>query len=364
MIKDRFDNRMNMQISIKDGGRAPYSVDLSSFNKDVISFGREHDNDIVLGSDFVSRIHGVFFIEDSNLYIEDLKSKNGITYMGNKIKKHRLKEGDVIVINAKGKKQSNNVEIKILSTSVPQKADKKTPDKNRKYIWIGAGTAGVLLITLITLFATGVIGGRKSSGGGGGSAAGKTNTAYDTEEDTGTEDSYMGETYTPDMDNESDAYFAEISERIIRTYKAEDSTNKKTGKEAVDLLAQRGFEEYDVTVNMTPDGEIADETVIADDCNESYPMYTSYYYSESEDIWVIYIMDGKVFANPLFYNLESDEGVMVIFSESKSLISYDYYEKSFYETIPLDTAMRFIVVDSIDSETLDLYTADKIKDME
>ena len=35
-------------------------VNLDSFNKDVVSFGRTHECDIQLGEEYISRLHGCF----------------------------------------------------------------------------------------------------------------------------------------------------------------------------------------------------------------------------------------------------------------------------------------------------------------
>ena len=51
-----------MQIVIKYADKKIESYILEQFNKEVVSFGRQPDNDIILDLDFISRIHGVFFI--------------------------------------------------------------------------------------------------------------------------------------------------------------------------------------------------------------------------------------------------------------------------------------------------------------
>ena len=57
----------NLYITIFDGERSPREVRLSNFNKEVISFGRAEDNDIVLSSVFVSRYHGVIYMDRGQL---------------------------------------------------------------------------------------------------------------------------------------------------------------------------------------------------------------------------------------------------------------------------------------------------------
>lgn len=47
-------------IVIYYGSQKIGSYNLEQFNKEVVSFGRQPDNDIILDLDFISRIHGVF----------------------------------------------------------------------------------------------------------------------------------------------------------------------------------------------------------------------------------------------------------------------------------------------------------------
>ena len=57
------ENAWNMQIVIKYADKKIDSYILEQFNKEVVSFGRQPDNDIILDLDFISRIHGVFFMD-------------------------------------------------------------------------------------------------------------------------------------------------------------------------------------------------------------------------------------------------------------------------------------------------------------
>ena len=59
-----------MQITIYYGNQNLGSYDLEQFHKEVVSFGRQPDNDIVLNYDFVSRVHGVFYKENCIWYVQ------------------------------------------------------------------------------------------------------------------------------------------------------------------------------------------------------------------------------------------------------------------------------------------------------
>lgn len=87
-----------MYITVFDGDRAPYEIKLSDFNKDVISFGRQKNCDIVLNSEYVSRVHGCIYMEGNRLIVEDMNSTNGIVCAGKRVRKKNLHNGDYVRI--------------------------------------------------------------------------------------------------------------------------------------------------------------------------------------------------------------------------------------------------------------------------
>ncbi len=86
-------------ISIFDGEEQPYFVDLRSFQKQQVTFGRSPDNDIVLHSALVSRHHGSFQIDSNGCTLYDNNSSNGIIVNGQMIRSKFLQEGDQIKID-------------------------------------------------------------------------------------------------------------------------------------------------------------------------------------------------------------------------------------------------------------------------
>ncbi|MBE5954079.1 MAG: FHA domain-containing protein [Lachnospiraceae bacterium] len=103
-----------MIVRINEKGNSR-QVDLNSFNKDVISFGRQPDCDIVLKSDTISRVHGAFYFDQGVWIIEDLKSRNGLTLDGKKVKRATAKVGrEFILYNSKDK---GKVSLSILQSS-------------------------------------------------------------------------------------------------------------------------------------------------------------------------------------------------------------------------------------------------------
>lgn len=94
-----------MIMTVFDGQEKPRTIKLDSFRKDLISFGRNPGNDIVLKSMLVSGDHGRFHLDDGTWMIEDKGnympsgSTNGLIYNNTSIRHRRLAEGDFIRID-------------------------------------------------------------------------------------------------------------------------------------------------------------------------------------------------------------------------------------------------------------------------
>ena len=91
--------RKYMYIELRYGNQNIGHYDIDSFQKEVVSFGRQSDNDIVLNFDFVSRLHGALYAENGLYYVEDLNSSNGLWVNGCRVQRQQLKHGDIISIS-------------------------------------------------------------------------------------------------------------------------------------------------------------------------------------------------------------------------------------------------------------------------
>jgi general secretion pathway protein A len=58
--------------------------------------GRTSDNDLQIRSNFISRHHAQIISDPQQSLLEDLNSTNGVFVLGQRVKRHRLVEGDVI----------------------------------------------------------------------------------------------------------------------------------------------------------------------------------------------------------------------------------------------------------------------------
>ena len=85
-------------ITIFDGSGTPKEIDLNRFSKNVITFGRNTENDIILESPIVSKKHGYFLLENGVCSIFDLDSTNGIYIENVRVQKAILQTGNVIKI--------------------------------------------------------------------------------------------------------------------------------------------------------------------------------------------------------------------------------------------------------------------------
>ena len=87
------------------------NIVLSDFNKDKITFGRDHSNDIIIPSLFVSKFHGYFEIKNNILRVVDNESKNGISVNGTMVKQKELVDNDFIRIDNEESRLKNGILI-------------------------------------------------------------------------------------------------------------------------------------------------------------------------------------------------------------------------------------------------------------
>ena len=166
------------------------------------------------------------------------------------------------------------------------------------------------------------------------------------------------EEYTVEMVDAKE-YFSNNGE-ILSEISVSDAENVDTEAETYDYLEKRGFTEYSVTAEYSIDGDYVGETAIEEDSQEKHPVYNTFYYSSSGEVWTITSINGQITANPVSYNFQSESDAPVLISDSETIVSYDNATNKFYETIPSESALKLIVVDQIDAATLDNLTIGEI----
>jgi general secretion pathway protein A len=95
-VSERLIDHTNIsQIEVRTDGE---SIAVQTFPAGRIIVGRSPDNEIYIKSKFVSRHHAQLVSDEDGCTIEDLNSTNGV-FMGEKqVKKHRLKNGDIVTL--------------------------------------------------------------------------------------------------------------------------------------------------------------------------------------------------------------------------------------------------------------------------
>ena len=107
--KNKSANTAQMQVTIVDGFTTPRNIQLGSFGKQEIRFGRSRENDIVLDSRVVTSDHGRFILKNGTWYMEDKEvygdkpSENGLLYNDVPVNAHAIYDGDFVRIDNKQK---------------------------------------------------------------------------------------------------------------------------------------------------------------------------------------------------------------------------------------------------------------------
>lgn len=82
-----------MIIAMDQDGNPKYAL-----TKDLVTIGRAPDNDINIGSVYVSRLHARIICDIDGATIEDMDSSNGITVNSRPVRRHLLHSGDMICL--------------------------------------------------------------------------------------------------------------------------------------------------------------------------------------------------------------------------------------------------------------------------
>lgn len=136
-------------ITILDGMDNDQIVNLASFQKDEVTFGRSSDNDIVLKSSLVSKKHGHFQYNGERWEVHDDNSTNGIFWNNEKIPNKRLMGGDKILI---GYETTGNKVAFLFSDSSPQNVYRKFPLAGKNVITIGRDIGCDINLTYPSVF--------------------------------------------------------------------------------------------------------------------------------------------------------------------------------------------------------------------
>ena len=156
----------------------------------------------------------------------------------------------------------------------------------------------------------------------------------------------------------ADEYY-EANSDVISETKVEDSRNIQSEAELKSEFVSRGFTDFPIYAEYTVEGEyLGDHEIEGSSTNR--PMYTTSYAAENGDLWTIISINGSTTATPVTYNFQSTLNAKLIFAESEAIESYDCYTGKFYTIVPDKSSMIVVVVDRIDSETLETLSIGEI----
>jgi len=157
---------------------------------------------------------------------------------------------------------------------------------------------------------------------------------------------------------DAEQYLDENAEEIV--FEEDASKGGSTEAQVYKNFADRGFKDIVITTTYSADGDYIGTTEISDKGTDKHPMYTAYYITEAGYAWMLYEINGQVFAVPLSYMDETSATVTVIFSETDTVTSYDSVLHKFFETKPKADAADVKVIGKIDAEALDKLTKKEI----
>ena len=158
---------------------------------------------------------------------------------------------------------------------------------------------------------------------------------------------------------ETDDYMDALGTVVDKT-SAKSSSTVHTEAEATVSFAERGFTQYPITTAYTMEGAQEQQEEISDSSATEHPFYQTYYITDSEVIWVVMEVNGRMFANPVTYNASEGWDVRRIVSESNTIFSYDGATNRFYEIIPDRSEAIVKTVGRIDAQTLESLSAREV----
>ncbi len=156
--------------------------------------------------------------------------------------------------------------------------------------------------------------------------------------------------------------YYEQNSTIVDVVDAKESTSVPTEEEAEKLLRDRGFVDFPITVEYDMNGTYLGDELSEEKADKSgkYPIYETYFVTDNDDLWSVFVINGKIFANPATFNVDADLPAQILYSETEELTSYDEVSGEFYVTIPKESAVILKVIETINAENLNKLTKEEV----
>ena len=156
--------------------------------------------------------------------------------------------------------------------------------------------------------------------------------------------------------------YYEQNSTIVDVVDAKESTSVPTEEEAEKLLRDRGFVDFPITVEYDMNGTYLGDELSEEKADKSgkYPIYETYFVTDNDDLWSVFVINGNIFANPATFNVDADLPAQILYSETEELTSYDEVSGEFYVTIPKESAVILKVIETINAENLNKLTKEEV----
>lgn len=147
----------------------------------------------------------------------------------------------------------------------------------------------------------------------------------------------------------SDSYV--FKETVIERINAATSPDVPQVYEVVTSLADRGFQDCELTSAYDMNGAMQQDEALEPTSEDKHPLYNALYVTPEGRMWVVYVCNGSFMANPLF--MYDPTKVPVLLVEEEWVTSYSSNANEFIRTVPDESELTVKRVQHIDAETLD-----------
>lgn len=158
-------------------------------------------------------------------------------------------------------------------------------------------------------------------------------------------------------------YYSDLG-KVVSSVSVRDAQNVPAEEQLCLDLSARGFSQQPVTYTHSSDGTYLGETEIDAPSSDKHPNYETYYTTESGEVWLVFVINDVIMANPLSYNLSGEAKTFTLLSEKDTIASYDSETNYFFELLPHAQTAKVITVDRIDAQTLENMTVEVIRNDE
>lgn len=145
--------------------------------------------------------------------------------------------------------------------------------------------------------------------------------------------------------------------QILDIIEATESKQTMSEEDAALMFDDRGFDSAEVTTMYSMDGTYYGNQAINYSSEIHHPLYSVFYVSPDNFLWMVYCCNGEFSAYPISYVLSDTATCEVLVSENEYVMSYDSDTNCFYKIIPNDGECIIKQVSRIDSDMLDTLAA-------